>query len=242
MTNSEIYNMKIAVCISGQMRAIESWETFKPYLLKQGRQSEVFLHTWHQTETTRVPRLFDFVIGKPWSPLVSSNQEVLDRLCPTNYMFEENITQVVDQCPQIPPDPITRHRVLSMWRSQYKACELATRKQNSFDLMCRTRSDLVFETDPFEIFEGNPPPKDVVFVPEGSNGGIPECTPDVGLHDWFGVAEPSTFVKFVSLYQNVCEYLKHNPTFFPEVMLKYHVDKMGLSVVRYPVQYHIKRV
>ena len=71
---------------------------------------------------------------------------------------------------------------------------------------------------------------------------MPECTPDVGLHDWFGVAEPSTFVKFVSLYKNVCEYLKHNPTFFPEVMLKYHVDKMGLTVVRYPVRYYIKRV
>jgi hypothetical protein len=235
--------MKMGICVTGQMRAIESWETFKPFLVKEGRQSEIFLHTWHQTETTRVPRLFDPLMGGSWNPLVSSNQEAIEKLSPTNYMFEENITQVVDQCPETPPYPPTRHRVLSMWRSQYKSCALANKKLNSFDIMCRTRSDLVFETDPFEIFEGNPPPKNVVFVPEGSNGGIPECSPDVGLHDWFGVAEPNTFVKFVSLYENICEYLKNTDfNFFPEVMLKYHVDKMGLTIVRYPLKYSIARV
>jgi hypothetical protein len=30
--------------------------------------------------------------------------------------------------------------------------------------------------------------------------------------------------------------------FFPEVMLKYHVDKMGLTIVRYPLKYSIARV
>jgi len=232
--------LKIGVCVSGQMRSVESWNTLKPYLSKDGRTSKTYLHTWYQPETTRVFRFFDHKLGN-WSPLVSSNSEAAKTIQPTNYLIEHNITEVVDPCVGVGPGDVTRHRVLSMWRGQYKACELAVKNDN-FDVMCRTRSDLVFETDPFEFLNGNAPPEGVVYVPEGPNGGEPEAPPTEALHDWFGVAEPKTFVKFVSLYQHACEYFKEKPTLFPEVMLKHHVDRMGLTIVRYPLKYYIKRV
>ena len=125
------------------------------------------------------------------------------------------------------------------------AASLAQRHAVRFgrpDVVCRTRSDLVFEDDPFAFLEGKAPPEGTVFVPEGPNGGDPEAPPSEALHDWFGIAAPETFAKFTSLYMRACEYFKNKPTLFPEVMLKHHVDQMGLNIVRYPMRYFIKRV
>lgn len=237
--------MKISVCVSGQMRAIKCWDTFLPYISSDKRTSRVFLHTWHQPNTERVFRFFDHRIGQNWSPLVYSNEESIIKLKPANYLFEQNTMDVVDGCRTIGPHDVTRLRVLSMWRGQYMASSIAQRdsaRNGTPDAICRTRSDLVFESDPFEFFENKPLPKNVVFVPEGPNGGDPEAPPTEALHDWFGVAEPETFYKFTSLYANVCRYFQEKPTLFPEVMLKHHVDSQGLEVVRYPVKYFIKRV
>jgi len=233
-------NVNIGVCVSGQMRAIDSWDTFAPYLKSNSRSAKVFLHTWKQQETQRVFRFFDHKLGQ-FYPLVYSNQEAIKKIQPNQCLIEENTEDVVDVCRGIGPTDVTRHRVLSMWRGQYKACELAT-KHDTFDIMCRTRSDIVFETDPFVCLEHETIQEGVVYIPEGPNGGDPECSPDIALHDWFGIAKPNTFVKFVSLYSKLQEYFRSNPTLFPEVMLKYHVDQMGLRIVRYPVKYFIKRV
>lgn len=236
--------LKISVSVSGQMRAVEAWNTLAPHLSSHGRQTSVFLHTWHQPQTERVFRFYDHKLGQ-WSPLVHSNQEALDLIKPTNYLFEQNIPEVVDPCIGFGPQEVTRHRVLSMWRGQHLAASLAARHALRFgksDVMCRTRSDLVFEDDPFSFLDGKAPPEGIVFVPEGPNGGDPEAPPTEALHDWFGIAAPETFAKFTSLYARACEYFSEKPTLFPEVMLKHHVDRMGLSVVRYPMRYFIKRV
>ena len=236
--------LKISVCVSGQMRALEAWHTLKPYLSSQDRQTHVFLHTWHQPITERVFRFYDPKLGQ-WSPLVHSNEDAIETLKPTNYLFEQNITEVVDPCRGSPPQEVTRHRVLSMWRGQQMAASLAQRHASKFgrpDVMCRTRSDLWFESDPFKVLGESPPPEGVVFVPEGNNGGDPELPPTEALNDWFGFAAPETFIKFTSLYGKACEYFKDKPTLFPEVMLKYHVDLLGLTVVRFPLSYRIHRV
>lgn len=232
--------MRIGVCISGQMRAIEAWDTFKPFLFTQTRTSEVFLHTWQHPHTERVFRFYDHKLGQ-WYPLVYSNQEAIQKIQPTEVILEQNSDIVVDPCKGFGPNDVTRHRVLSMWRGHYKSCQIAT-KNRSFDVMCRTRSDLVFESDPFYFLEQEKLKEGVVYVPEGPNGGDPECSPEIALNDWFGVAEPNTFIKFVSLYSIIKQRFEEKPTLFPEVMLKHHVDKMGLTIVRYPVKYYIKRV
>ena len=236
--------LKISVCVSGQMRALEAWQTFKPHLSSEGRETSVFLHTWHQPQTERVFRFYDHKLGQ-WSPLVHSNQDALDTIRPNNYLFEQNSPEVVDPCKGFGPQDVTRHRVFSMWRGQQMAASLAQRHANRFgkpDLLCRTRSDLWFEGDPFAVLEGKVPPEGVVFVPEGNNGGDPELPPTEALNDWFGFAAPETFARFTSLYAKACEYFTQKPTLFPEVMLKHHIDLLGVSVVRFPVRYRIHRV
>ena len=236
--------LKISVCVSGQMRALEAWKTFSPHLSSHGRQTSVFLHTWHQPQTERVFRFHDHKLGQ-WSPLVHSNQEALDIIKPTNYLFEQNSPEVVEPCRGIGPNELTRHRVFSMWRGQRMAAILAQRhatRSGHPDVMCRTRSDLEFDTDPFAVLEEKAPKEGMVFIPEGNNGGDPELPPTEALNDWFGFAAPDTFMAFTSLYTRVCEYFSKKPTLFPEVMLRHHIDALGLSVVRFPLSYRIRRI
>jgi len=239
--------MHIAVCVSGEMRALkENWTTLERYLNKPGRTYEVFLHTWTQPKTGRVFRNYDRHMGKQWSPLVYSNQEAIDTLKPTRYIIEDNTTEIVDNMADVPPYTDGRHRVQSMWRGWYISSQLALlsfRRNHPFDVVCRIRTDLIFKSDPYEIFESIKPPKGFIFVPQYHNGGDPELSYKMGLHDFFGAGCLASFIKFASIYNFGNYYLPRHPDgFFSEILLKSHCDKIGLKVIRYPVDYQINRV
>lgn len=235
----------ISVSIFGQIRTVDGWKNQVGHMLNANTEFTTFMHTWTQEETERKPRLFDPQIGKPWHPLILSNKEALSTIQPNDWLIEDNDEEIVDACKGVGPQPDTRHRTMSMWRSQYLAGMVSTANintKNVFNYMVRTRTELMFRDNPFEFLNSHNLQEGYVYIPDGNNGGNPEIPSLEGTNDWFAAAKPTTFWKISRLYTELEKLLQNRKELFAEKILRCHLDKHNIRIVRFPARCYLKRV
>jgi SAM-dependent methyltransferase len=224
-------DFKVAVCISGYMRTFEqTFDRLFNNLLKQ-TNPDIFIHTWNYMGSPL--RGFD-------NPMIRvSTKSMLQRI---NRLYKP--TQlIVEPAINFKPTPLMLQRnfdnrdingVLSMFY-KVKVCNDLKKEheQNNdfkYDCVIRMRSDLMFMS-PFYLNKDMD--KNTLYVPTGYDYE--------GMNDQIAYGSSEIMDKYCDLYDNIDQLLRDGEKFNPEKLVKQHVLKSGLPLVRSNMHYYIKR-
>jgi hypothetical protein len=204
--------MRLAVCLSGQPR---TWRHTYRTLLNffDGHEFDIFIHTWDEVEAAEVEAL-----TAAYSP-----RALVQSARPT---FLEEKRAMAHRFPTSPP--LT---VLDMFHSMAASVNLALEAcappLPSYDLICRTRFDAIYDGR----WRGEPPPEGAITVQAGA------YEPPGGCNDQFALGAPDA----MRVYAGFCAWLPEGmqrlppPIFRPEIALRaYLVDVCDLALNREP--------
>lgn len=230
---------KVAYCVSGEMRGLDVWQTHEQQII-QPLIADKFVHTWKRTDTSSSDAPFIQRGGE--RHLVYSNEVAISCINPKSYIIEDKNGIVVDPCEDIqrPPeysDVVPRDRCFYMWRGWNRAFACMEMYGN-YDVVIRSRSDIVFGTQyiPFNLSSID---NNTIYIPQGNDGG--DLSNGLSLCDWFAFGKKEEMRKYCMIYYMVGKYMKLGIPLHPEIMLYTHLRNMGLTVVRFPLQYRLHR-
>lgn len=147
----------------------------------------------------------------------------------------------------LPPSCQAYYTLSSMYYNNMKAFELITnyQKENQFcyDIVVKFRADLLTSDIlhiPLVVEENT------IYIPEGHDFSYISDNLDLGNKSLEGINDQVAFGKFnamslyTSLFSNIEYYCKNERVpYHPEVLLNYHLQQMGLKVVRFNYEYKL---
>lgn len=140
--------MKIALCLSGQLRFLQQGyaENIFPFIL-QGNDIDVFIHTWAIDDEQDGKSYINgggFAMGSPVNK--SYMLDALNLYRPVKYLIQQQIPFENGKYPERTMPGIKSHNLFSMFYSIYKSNQLKTEyeKENNFtyDIVIRCRFDI----------------------------------------------------------------------------------------------------
>lgn len=94
------------------------------------------------------------------------------------------------------------------------------------DIYVRNRTDIVLSGPcNFDQYDAT---RRAVFIPSGNDYWY-------GINDQFAFGSYEVMKEYCSLYLHVQDYYDEGALFHPESMLKYHLDKCGIEIIRLPI-------
>lgn len=230
--------MKIAICFSGQMRDMsKSLEYWKSIIEKYN--IDVYGSFWETDEDSK--NLFNQLNPK------NVEYEDFNLFQSTIDVFNQELSVPVSAEPEdknlqyhvvnwgLSPndiDYVMKNNILSMWYKVWRANMIS--KQENYDVVIRTRTDLYF--DELEI-EKN----DYLNIPWGwrQNSYWENCG---GLIDMFAYGKPEIMDFYSSLFLYLTRYLKEGQYYFPsENLFKSHLCQKEISIRLLPIRLFFRR-
>jgi SAM-dependent methyltransferase len=236
---------RIAVCISGNLRTFEkTYSSFmKNILSPYENKCDFFIHTWDNIGCD--VKGFDKSI---------SSIKTKDRMNKINLIYNpksiviDNSLEIRNMVHQLENkmnltkadrDGLAKGGIADygcMLYSWNKSRELLEKYQQEtgirYDIVIRLRTDLMF-TDKFDI----------------RRALNKLCVPNIGqfynnaMNDQFAIGPYKDICVYLSLYDHIVEYFNGRVTSMlrPELLLKYHLNKSGISYIEENISYHILR-
>jgi len=242
---------KVAYCLSGEARGLDVWESHLNFIINPNN-CDVFFYTWKRFQ--RGPCDHPFPARPGWFPYVYSNFDAISVINPKLCIIEDKSNLIVDPCPEIRrpmkllskyDDVITseqaksnieRDRVFFQWYGWKKVFKSLEGKEK-YDVVIKARTDLFYNSQlPFDLGDLE---EGFIYIPEGQIGG--GYRPEISLCDLFALGKYSTMEKYFNVMDYAAEYLKQNVPLIPELMLKHHLDEMGLKIINFPLDYKLHR-
>lgn len=220
--------MKIALCLSGQMRFIQRGfvEVIHPYIL-ENNTVDVFIHSWDITPDQVGSK---FLAGNihPIGELITQDltSQTLNLYKPVSHVFEEQIN-----FPELPhtdnhlPGFFSKN-VYSMFYSIYQSNKLKSEYEQlhnfKYDYVVRSRFDVKLNSKVnFDEFDSN-----VLNVPSGC------FDPVNGYVDCFAFAKSDIMDVYSNLYNHLDQYINDTSSrLCGEYILKRHIDSNNIPVV-----------
>ena len=208
--------MRIALCLSGQMRTYKSCYSSLMKNLINPLNPDIFIDTWSNSGiSTYLNRRYN--INKKYS-IVKENEikiEELKSLYKTNhihiekfksrYVNELNGISVPEEVKKIGPRQYQGN--LPMFYKMYKCnkmkCEYEEKYNFKYDLVIRMRPDIQLKDKlPIKFFIKN---KNIFFRPSANHGKLPAkfCT------DQFGIGNSEVMDYYSNIFKNLTEYWKN---------------------------------
>ena len=218
--------MKIALCLSGQLRFVEQGfnEVIYPYILA-GNSIDVFIHSWDIN--TQVGTKFLAGNMHPVGDIITSDlvDQTLQLYAPTNYKIEPQIEfPVLDWKSNHMPGFYSKN-VYSMFYSIYQANKLKydheVKNNFKYDLVIRNR----FDTKLDSVIDFGNLDTNVITVPTGC------FNPVNGYVDCFAIANSTNIDMYSDLYNHLDQYLNTAELLCGEYILKRHIDNNHIPVV-----------
>jgi len=230
--------MKVAYCVSGEMRSMDIWDLHKKYFVTP-YNADIFLHTWkwNSDGLSDAP----FRERNNWTPFVYRNEFAIQTINPSSYIIEDKEKIQADYCTDIQSikqytEFVPRDRPFYMWRSwalSFFCCDVIQK----YDILIKSRTDIKFNEQlpiVLEEIEDN-----TVYVPYGNDGaGIPD---GMSLCDWFAFGKYDSMKIYFSLYHYVKTYLLNGIPLHPEIMLRHHLQTNNIQIKRFHFNYELYR-
>lgn len=224
MTVVDLPNKRIALCFSGQARAVKyCFESIFNNLIYPLGKVDIFIHSWFidPAERNRFDifhlNLFDSSLDEyvaMYRP-VASLFEDFDR---SEYLRYNNLTE--------------RPRI--MFYSMFKANELKSSYEEEggfkYDYVIRARTDLLIRKkihrEQLYWLDDNS-----VLIPSGFDFG--------GINDQAAIGTSLAIDKYASMHKRLNEYLREGQQYDPERLMKHHLEKEGFTIRRVDLDYSI---
>jgi len=224
-------DFKVAICISGHMRAFEAtFESLKHAIIGP-LNADVFISTWESLGTPF--RGFDQRIVR------MNTNDYISRI---NYLYRPK-KLFVEPFIHFPYRPKLIEKnwegrdlngILSMYYKIKMCNDLKSQyeKENNFtyDCVIRYRADLFILQAPM-IRKGMDLNK--IYLPNFFDWG--------GYNDQFAYSSSQVMDIYSSLFDNIEKYMDEGMYINPEKLLKHHIDKNGIPVDRSEIGYYIRR-
>jgi hypothetical protein len=182
--------MKIAICISGATRfPHEGFSSLESMILKH-HNCDIYIHSYGSPEAIELIK-----IANPKKFLledINKKDFFISQYAYVNRAIETKV-----------------ENMYAMYRSIHKCMSLI---DNSYDLIIRTRSDLIYSY-PINFLGADPK---TIHIPLGGDWRG-------GLFDMFAVSGPDVMLFYSSLFQNLNEYAERGIFSHPETMLRHHL-------------------
>lgn len=201
-TSRTIYNcMKIALCLSGQPRALQEGFAYHSRNLIEEYEVDVFVHSWNSDLNGRVLRIYKPVKHKFEDPKFGEEHDIKYK-----YTDEENLW---------PP-----RNALSAFYSIYQANELKRQHENEngffYDWVIRSRFDYAINTMiSFKELDNNK-----LYVPGRR---------DQLMCDQFGFSSSANMDKYADTYNHINRFYEENCWMIGEHLLAKNIINHGLQ-------------
>lgn len=221
--------MKIAICISGQLRNYKlSYNSLKTHFLDK-YDCDIYFHTWKVSNFEST----NFGFGNNKYSLTNDDYTNLIQLYkPKNYIIESPIIFDASgiSCP-IWRQPLNNS--LSMFYSIYKSVQLI---EDDYDYVVRTRFDIDYSKFNLEL------PTEGIILPEW-NTDI--RVKDRGYYDVFSIGKQSDMYVYSEVFSNIISYVTNDEQLFQflsggwpgqdsplrnEYLLKWHLIKNNIKI------------
>ena len=208
--------MRVAVCLSGQLRNFKgSYDSLYSNII-QPTNADLFVYAWN-FETKE-----DNEITKRFSE-DGSLQEFLSLYRPIDYTFddcEEFLLNKNFDFPTKAPETIA-DRMMCMFYTNLKCYEKVDK--NKYDIIFRCRTEITYER-PVQQEELNKACVSLI-VPNGLDGRN-------GYQDSFAFGSVENMGMYNSVYNNIETYSNDNIMIHPEYILRYHLEENKVPVER----------
>lgn len=112
---------------------------------------------------------------------------------------------------------------MHMWRKRKRVFDIV---EKSYDIYIFSRLDIRFERK-FDLSILNRNLLNAILVPEGGDY-------ENGLNDLFVIGNYDSIKIYCSLFDYILDYCNEGCNFHPEKLLRYHIEKFGLQIERFP--------
>jgi hypothetical protein len=217
--------MKIALCLSGQPRFIDTtYPLLKSNVLEQN-DCDIFFHTWYDQG-----KVYD---GTYWSPIITPSDDIPTKLLelyqPKKWIIEPNRNEQFKQesvniVKNTEAEPyITKSMFYTIKQSH--ELKLLYEKETcvQYDVVMRMRFDVAILT-PIKI---NLSKNTVNFIDVIRNPSV-AC-------DWCFWGDPETMQKCMTVYDCIPEYATEGVQICGESLLQHKLDKNGITKTPHPI-------
>jgi hypothetical protein len=238
--------MKTALCLSGHLRTFRyTFEALKVNVIDP-LNCDVFIHTW---DVIGAPT------GKNPGDIKNETAQTVDCLQDIYGMLNPKFMSIEDQkdkldgfisatndivVPAHEQQYIMKHVGLhvSMFYSLYMANSLKNEYEQEnnikYDLVVRCRPDIFFKTKlNFDMF----PDSNKIYVPDIAT------YVEGGINDQVAIGSSQVLDQYSDIYNHVANYYRHHACVArPEVMIKYHLDRLGVPSETRDIDYDLYRL
>ena len=139
------------------------------------------------------------------------------------YNFEKYVLDKTLQNKNVNPN------MFSMFYNNKKCVELIENSSTQYDVILRYRTEVCYQI-PFKIPDVIKP--NTVYIPNNYDWG--------GINDQIAYGDLESMKTYTELYDNINNYnRKYNITIHPETLLKYHLQKNKMNIVRFEFDYSL---
>ncbi|NBP00495.1 MAG: hypothetical protein EBU90_10305 [Proteobacteria bacterium] len=127
------------------------------------------------------------------------------------------------------PDFDSKYNMCSMYWNQQNCSDMIRNSGIAFSKVMKWRTEICF-TNAFSLHILQP---NTVYIPNDFDYG--------GVNDQMMCSDLETAHKYLGVYNCLRTYQKESVYIHPETLLKHHLQKSGVTIVRFHFPYHLKR-
>ena len=221
--------MKVAVCISGQPRNVQSTYPLIYENLIEPNNADVFVHSWIDPNFIgRRPVSSGGVIASDVIP-ANIDQIILDLYQPKAHIFESQIEFDGSKYEERKYPQIKPKNSISQRYSVFRSISLAL-THDIYDCIVRIRFDWALGV-PIEVVDFD---LTHLVCPN-------DCPHPNGINDQFGFGNTDVMMYYAGLYYNIDNLYDAGLPFCDEILLYYHMIGNGIEISPVHIPYEIRR-
>ena len=190
-------------------------------------------------------RILDYEINNEWIEIFKKHFDNfnIDYFCSINSELNDyhkeflKVYNIKDRCYHFEkyvldktiPNTRLNPNMFSMFYNNKKCVELIEKSSKQYDLILRYRTEICY-TNPFKIPDVIKP--NTVYIPNNYDWG--------GINDQIAYGDLKSMKTYTELYDNIINYNQNdNIRIHPETLLKHHLQKNKVNIVRFEFNYSL---